>query len=187
MNTAPAPIAVIISNIIKVEGGYVNNPKDPGGETKYGITVKVARAHGYQGKMIDLTEQQAFDIYYADYVTGPRFDQVYDTGCEKLARELIDTGVNMGPSVAAKFLQRWLTALNNEGTLYPDLAADGMIGPRTISALKSLIEARGPAQVDTALTSACNSLQAARYLELAEGKKSNETFLWGWLINRAVL
>lgn len=187
MTTAPAPLAMIISNIIKVEGGYVNDPKDPGGETKYGITVKVARAHGYQGKMIDLTEQQAFDIYYSDYVTGPRFDQVYNTGCEKLAAELIDTGVNMGPAIASKFLQRWLTALNNEGKQYPDLVPDGMIGPRTISALNQLIAIRGAAQVDRALTSACNSLQASRYLELAEAKSSNEAFLWGWLTNRAVL
>lgn len=183
----PEKLAEIIRNLIKVEGGYVNDPNDPGGETKYGITVAVARAHGYQGKMIDLTEQQAFDIYYADYVTGPRFDQVFNTGCEKLAAELIDTGVNMGPSVAAKFLQRWLTALNNEGKLYPDLTPDGMIGPRTISALKSLMSVRGPATVDTVLTSACNSLQAARYLDLAESKSTNETFLWGWLTNRAVL
>lgn len=183
----PDNLAKIIRNILKVEGGYVNNPKDPGGETKYGITVKVARAHGYQGKMVNLTEQQAFDIYYADYISGPRFDQVYDTGCHALAEELIDTGVNMGPSVAAKFLQRWLTALNNEGKLYPDLAPDGAIGPRTLSALKSLASTRGLATTDKVLTSACNSLQASRYLDLAEAKKSNETFLWGWLTNRAVL
>lgn len=183
----PTKLAEIIRNLVKIEGGYVNDPKDSGGETKYGITVKVARAHGYQGKMIDLTEQQAFDIYYADYITGPRFDQVFDTGCELLAAELIDTGVNMGPAVAAKFLQRWLTALNNEGKFYPDLVPDGMIGPRTLSALKQLMAVRGAATVDKVLTSACNSLQAARYLELAEAKPTNESFLWGWLVNRAVL
>lgn len=183
----PTKLAEIIRNLIKVEGGYVNDPKDPGGETKYGITAEVARAHGYTGKMIDLTEQQAFDIYYADYVTGPRFDQVFNAGCEQLAAELIDTGVNMGPSVAVKFFQRWLTALNNGGKLYPDLEVDGRIGPRTIAALDSLIKYRGLATVDKVLTSACNSLQAARYLELAEAKGTNESFLWGWLVNRAVL
>lgn len=183
----PAKLNRLIDNLIKVEGGYVNDPRDAGGETKYGITVKVARAHGYTGAMKDLTSQMAFDIYYADYITGPNFDQVFNAGYEKLAEELVDTGVSMGPSVAATFLQRWLTALNNRGTLYPDLAVDGKIGPRTISALSALGKHRGQALVDDVLTSACNSLQAARYLSLAENKESQEAFLWGWLVNRAVL
>lgn len=183
----PAKLNALIDNLISVEGGYVNNPNDRGGPTKYGITEKVARAHGYTGDMKDLPRQTAFDIYYADYISGPRFDQVFSAGYELLAEELIDTGVNMGPSVAAKFLQRWLTALNNMGKLYPDLSADGMIGPRTISALKSLGNHRGVATVDKVLTSACNSLQAARYLDIAERTESQEAFLWGWLVNRAVL
>lgn len=183
----PAKLNALIDNLIAVEGGYVNDPRDAGGATKYGITEKVARAHGYTGRMQDLPRELAFNIYYADYISGPRFDQVFTAGYELLAEELIDTGVNMGPSVAAKFLQRWLTALNNEGKLYPDLSADGMIGPRTISALKSLGSVRGVATVDKILTSACNSSQAARYLDLAEKTESQEAFLWGWLVNRAVL
>lgn len=183
----PAKLKALIDNLIEIEGGYVNDPKDRGKATKFGITEKVARAHGYAGRMQDLPRELAFDIYYADYISGPRFDQVFSAGYEKLAEELIDTGVNMGPVVAAKFLQRWLTALNNEGKLYPDLRPDGIIGPRTISALNSLGKVRGAATVDKVLTSACNSSQAARYLDLAEATPSQEAFLWGWLVNRAVL
>ncbi len=58
------------------EGGYVNHPDDKGGPTKWGITEKVARSHGYRGDMRDLTREQALDILEADYWYGPRFDQV---------------------------------------------------------------------------------------------------------------
>jgi lysozyme family protein len=44
----------------------------------------------------------------------------------------------MGPSVQTKWFQRWLNVFNIQGTLYPDLIADGFIGPRTISALKAI-------------------------------------------------
>lgn len=183
----PTKLKALIDNLIEIEGGYVNDPRDAGGETKYGITKKVALAHGYTGRMQDLPRELAFDIYYADYISGPRFDQVFAAGYEMLAEELIDTGVNMGPSKASEFLQDWLTALNNQGKLYPDLVVDGAIGPRTISALKSLGAHRGVATTDKVLTSACNSSQAVRYLQLAKGKESQEAFLWGWLVNRAVL
>lgn len=56
--------------------------------------------------------------------------------------ELTDTGVNMGPSVAAKFLQQALNVFNNHGKLYPDIVADGQIGRRTITALQSFLSAR---------------------------------------------
>ena len=53
----------IINEIIRVEGGYVNDPSDSGGETNFGITVAVARANGYVGCMLDLPRSVAFDIY----------------------------------------------------------------------------------------------------------------------------
>lgn len=178
-------IESIINGIIDIEGGYVNDPKDSGGETNFGITKATAKAHGYHGEMIYLTREQAFEIYASDYVYGPRFDEIAYL-LPLTGAELVDTGVNMGPSVAAKSLQRWLTALNNGGDLYPDLNADGIIGPRTISAIKSLIAKRGESAADEALCMACNCLQGARYLELAEKSEKNERFLWGWLTNRVM-
>ncbi len=112
----------------------VDHPSDKGGPTRWGITQTTARAHGYTGDMRNPPRETAKQILLSDYWTGPRFDRVAALST-LLADELCDTGVNMGPSVASKFFQRWLTAMNMRGKLYPDLIPDGAIGPRTITAL----------------------------------------------------
>src|ERR671922_254662 len=61
----------------------------------------------------------------------------------RLAAELFDTGANMGPAVAATFLQRALTALNRNATDYPDLVPDGRIGDQTLAALDAFLNSRG--------------------------------------------
>ncbi|WP_414465289.1 glycoside hydrolase family 108 protein [Klebsiella michiganensis] len=175
----------IFDRILGKEGGYVNNPNDKGGPTNWGITQAVARAHGYTGDMRNLTRQQALSILDADYWTGPRFDLIAAVS-PVIAAELCDTGVNMGPSVPSKFLQRWLTAMNNGGKLYPDLVADGVIGNRTVIALKSFLSARGP-DGEGVLLKALNCSQGARYLEIAEKTPANETFLYGWIKERVTL
>lgn len=176
---------IIFDEILGKEGGYVNHPDDKGGPTKWGITEKVARAHGYLGNMRDLTRGQALEILEADYWYGPRFDQVSALSPD-IAAELCDTGVNMGPNVASKFFQRWLTALNMRGKLYPDLIADGTIGPRTITALKGYLSVRGK-EGEQVLIKALNCSQGARYLELSEARAANEAFLYGWVKGRVEL
>lgn len=168
----------IFNSILGKEGGYVNNPDDKGGLTNWGITQVVARAHGYTGDMRNLTRDQALNILEADYWTGPRFDLVA-TLSPTVAAELCDTGVNMGPAVAARFLQRVLNVMNNQGRLYPDVSVDGQIGPRTIAALTSYLVSRGQTATQVMLT-ALNSLQGARYIELSEQRPANETFSFGW-------
>jgi len=168
----------IFSTILGKEGGYVNNPADKGGPTNWGITQAVARAHGYTGDMKDLTRQQALNILESDYWVGPRFNQVSEVS-NAIAVELTDTGVNMGPSVAAKFLQRALNVFNNQGKLYPDIVADGQIGPRTITALQSFLSARSR-DGEKVMLKALNSLQGARYIDLAESRPAHETFAYGW-------
>lgn len=175
----------IFNAILGKEGGYVNHPDDKGGPTNWGITQAVARAHGYNGDMRNLTRQQALDILTADYWTGPRFDLVSEVS-PAIAAELCDTGVNMGPSVQVKWFQRWLNVFNIQQQLYPDLLADGQIGPRTISALKSFLARRG-AEGETVLLHALNCSQGQRYLELAEQRPANESFVYGWMRERVGL
>ena len=88
-------IEQFLNELIQREGGYVNDPTDRGGATKYGITEAVARANGYKGHMKDLPLDTAKAIYKKQYWTSPRFDQVNIIN-SKVAEELLDTGVNCG-------------------------------------------------------------------------------------------
>ena len=171
----------IFDEILGKEGGYVNHPDDKGGPTKWGITEKVARAHGYQGD----TRGQALEILEADYWYGPRFDQVEDLSPD-IAAELCDTGVNMGPTVASRMLQRWLNVFNLRGKLYPDMDADGRIGPRTLNALRAYLKNRSR-DGELVLVKALNCTQGERYLELAEKREANESFVYGWMKERVVV
>lgn len=105
--------------VIKAEGGYVNDPNDPGGETKYGIS---KRAYP-DLDIASLTLQQAKDIYYADYWCEIEGDVL---PCP-LNIYVFDSAVNQGTKTAIKLLQRAL-----------GLPDDGVIGPKTLAAIKSM-------------------------------------------------
>lgn len=173
----------LIDALIEREGGYSNHPSDRGGPTNYGITEAVVRAHGYSGAMRHLPREEAAAIYRRLYWLRPRFNQVAKRS-RKVAAELFDTGVNMGPAVAATFLQRALSALNRNRKHYPDLVPDGRIGPATLSALDTFLELRGKTAGEVVLARALDALQGERYIRLAERRPANEAFLYGWLANR---
>ena len=173
----------LIDELIEREGGYVDHPADKGGPTRYGITEAVARAHGYAGAMAELPREEAAAIYRRLYWLRPRFEQVAERA-PRVAAELFDTGANMGPAVAATFLQRALTALNRGGSDYPDLTPDGRVGPATLTALDTFLAVRGRDHGETVLLRALEALQGERYLRLAEKRPANEAFLYGWLANR---
>jgi lysozyme family protein len=181
--TEAAAVDLLIDALIDREGGYVNHSADKGGPTCFGITEAVARAHGYAGPMRRLPRAEAAAIYRRLYWCRPHFDDVAKRS-DALAAELFDTGVNMGPAVAATFLQRALTALNRGGSDYPDLTPDGRIGPVTLAALYAFLEKRGKGRGESVLLRAVEALQGERYLRLAERRPANEAFLYGWLANR---
>jgi len=166
----------LIDALIDREGGFVDHPADKGGPTCFGITKAVARAHGYAGPMRLLPRSEAATIYQRLYWTRPRLDQVAKRS-GRLAAELFDTGVNMGPPVAITFLQRALTALNRNGRDYPDLVPDGRVGPSTLAALDTFLATRGRTSGETVLLRALEALQGERYLRLAERRPANEAFL----------
>jgi len=83
--------------VIQHEGGYVNNPSDPGGETKYGICKRAYPKLDIK----NLTEQDAIDIYKKDYWIPCGAESLDDS----LALVHFDTAVNMGLSRAETFLQ----------------------------------------------------------------------------------
>ena len=175
-------VDALIDEVIRREGGFSNHPADRGGPTRWGITEAVARAHGYRGDMRSLPREEAAAIYRRIYWLRPRLDEVAEAA-PRLAAELFDTGVNMGPTIAAGFLQRALNALNRGASDYEDLPVDRRIGPRTLAALRTFLARRG-AGAETVLLKAVEALQGERYLTLAERRPANEAFLYGWLANR---
>lgn len=175
-------ITDMITALIDREGGYSNNPADKGGETIWGITVATARAFGYMGDMSAMSQQVARDIYAQRYWRQPRLDDVALVSV-LVAEEMLDTGVNMGPATAGKFLQRALNVLNQGEQTYPNIAVDGGVGNMTIAALKAFLAARGKSS-ETVLVRMLNAQQSVRYIELAEANTTQESFEYGWQLNR---
>ena len=171
-----------IEELLPKEGGYTNDPADSGGETNFGITAKAARAFGYLGPMQDMSRDQAKAIYMERY-WSPNLLSSVDALSPLIARELFDTGVNLGPAMAAEFLQRSLNVLNQGGAMFKDIAVDGRVGSMTFAALREYLGRRGK-DGERVLYRALNALQGAFYIELAERREKDERFVFGWFVNR---
>lgn len=105
------------------EGGYSNNPNDPGGPTNWGVTEKVARFDGYMGDMRDFPQDWAKKIYRAQYWDGCGIDQLP----HEVRFDVFDGAVNSGNAQSIKWLQRAVGAID-----------DGVIGPGTVAACKNI-------------------------------------------------
>lgn len=175
----------VLAKSLKIEGGYSDHRSDPGGKTMWGVTEALARKHGYQGRMQDLTLEEAARIYDLEFWQPLRLDEVHYIA-PAIAEEVFDTGINMGTPWAALFLQQALNAFNMRGKLWPDLKEDGWIGPASINALKALAAKRG-AEGIMVLNRALNSLQGARYISIARANQNLEDFEYGWFRTRIVI
>lgn len=167
---------------VGVEGGYSNHPSDPGGETMFGITIKVARLYGYQGDMRAMPLAVAKQIYRTKYWDLIHLDQV-DAVSQVIANECFDTAVSMGVGVPIPYLQGWLNALNRQAVDYPDIPEDGLFGAASAAALRAFLAKRG-AMAEKVMLIALNADQAVRYRQIVKAKPTSEDFLWGWLLNR---
>ena len=174
----------IIDAVLAAEGEeFTNDPSDSGGATKWGVTQRVAVKHGITD-VSKLTRDQAYSIYYQEFVVAPKFDTILAIA-PLTAAELVDTGVNCGPSVPSHWLQEWLNALNNQGASYPDIGEDGKLGAQTFNALRAYIKLRGP-EGDAALAVALNCEQGVYYKNLSRRRQKDEKFVYGWLKNRVL-
>lgn len=172
-------ISAIIASVIFLEGGYTNDPGDPGGKTKYGITEKVAREYGYTGSMKDLSLHQANEIYSTLYVLDPGFDK-FITINPAIAHKLIDAGVNVGTKRVSYWLQYSLNSFSRDGMDYPKIKADGIIGTATVNAYKSLEKKRGKELACSLVLKALDGYQTSYYISLDQYNK----YLVGWLDKR---
>lgn len=176
------PFDKAFARTIGHEGRFCNNPLDSGGATCWGITERVARAHGYAAPMRDMPIGVAKRIYQEDYWDLLRLGDIA-TSMPKLACELFDAAVNCGAGTAARWLQRALNGLNLHERLYADIPEDGRIGRLTLMALAALLTSRG-ADAETALFRLVDGQQASYYLSLAISRSKDEEFLFGWVMNR---
>ena len=117
-----------LETILHHEGGYVNHPQDPGGETNLGVTKRVYQEHGGTKDMKDLLVEDVAPIYKKGYWDKMKGDDL--PGGLDLC--VFDFGVNAGPGRAAKFLQQMI------GT-----TVDGGIGPNTLAKLEEYVRENG--------------------------------------------
>lgn len=169
----------IIWNIIETEGGEVKHKDDSGGHTKYGITEVEARANHFRGDLKYMSKEFAFKVLERKYWQPICGDQLLKIS-ERVCQEVADTSVNCYHVTAVKFLQRSLNVLNKKGFLYEDITVDGLMGPQTLDALHRYLSKRNEAP----LVKMLNCLQGAFYVELAERREKDESFVYGWFINR---
>lgn len=172
----------LFHELIMVEGGYVNHPSDPGGKTKYGITLETARRNGFSGAMRDLPLDKAKEIYWNEYFIRAGLALIAKHS-EKIAAELFDSGVNAGPGRAALWLQQSLNVMNAQGTLYPDIKEDRAIGPQTAKTLETYLSKRGK-DAEVVMLRMLNGLQLAHYFNLCRQGMKFEDFMYGWVRTR---
>jgi len=158
-------LGAIISSIIYVEGGYINDPFDPGGETKYGITIGTARSYGYKGEIKDLTLEQANEIYTNLYIKKPHFDLLVQEN-PAVAHKIIDAGVNIGTQRVSVWFQETLNKLSRDGKDYSKIKEDGVVGNQTINAYRGLVRTRGSIKACELVIKSMDSYMGNWYLHL---------------------
>ena len=139
-------ITEIATDIVAREGGYVNDADDPGGATKYGVTVHTLRRLGMdltgddqvtEADVRVLTRAHAVSIFVEHYFRAPKIDKLPAA----IQASVFDMYVNAGAN-AVRILQRLLNDMRIE------VSVDGVIGPQTILATSRAIEAAPDHLVD---------------------------------------
>lgn len=150
-----ADFHLAIGMVLRHEGGYVSDPDDSGGETKFGIS-KAAYPHL---NIANLSRSEAIDLLYKDFWLPLRCDRM---NRQRTALALFDFGVNAGVKRAAMVLQ---------GAL--GVTVDGSIGPVTLAAVEAADDQKLAMQF---------TLDRIRfYAGLAAGRTSRRKFLPGWV------
>lgn len=171
--------AAIIYSVFSVEGGYVNDPRDPGGETNHGITRAVAVNHGFTGSMKDLPKSFAKEIYYESYIVKPGYLPLVQIQ-PAVAHKLIDAGVNVGPGRSSRWFQQSLNTLSRGGRDYPMILVDGDIGPNTLKTYARLEEVRGRTKACELVLKLLDAHQAQHYMNLTNLSQ----YVVGWVDHR---
>ncbi|MEO0665649.1 MAG: holin-associated N-acetylmuramidase [Pseudomonadota bacterium] len=159
----------IAEEIVVREGGYVNDPDDPGGATNYGVTIHTMRRLGLDldgdgavtsADVRRLTRAQAVDIFLKHYFEGPRLGDLP----EPLQATVFDMQVNAGAN-AIRILQRLLNKLGQA------VSVDGALGPQTLAAT-----ARAMAQAPSHFVDAYGIERRNYYYALADRRPASRKY-----------
>lgn len=159
----------IAEEIVAREGGYVNDPDDPGGATNFGVTIHTMRRLGLDltgdgaittADVRAMTRDRAVDIFITHYFERPRIAEAP----AELQPSLFDMYVNAGGN-AVKILQRLLCDMGYS------VSVDGVIGPQTLAATRA---AAVPDPV--ALRDAYSVARRNYYFRLADGRSASRKY-----------
>lgn len=159
----------IATEIVAREGGYVNDPDDPGGATNYGVTIGTMRRLGRDlngdgrvdtADVRALTRPQAVAIYVEHYFRRPGVANLP----APVQASVFDMYVNAGAN-AVKLLQRLVTRMGFEAR------DDGVIGPRTVAAVKA-----AAAVAPQHLADAYGIARRNYYYALADGRPASRKY-----------
>lgn len=156
--------------VLQNEGGFSNNPKDSGGATNLGISLRLYKKCVKPDADIDdikkLTVSDATDIYRKLFWDRAPFA---DINSQNIANKLFDLSVNMGTPAAVKCLQ---VAIND---IFRDnvLVEDGVLGPRTINMINNVVEPH--------LYAALLKQARVHYDFIVKNNPQYKIFLQGWV------
>jgi lysozyme family protein len=191
----PARYAAAVRKLLRIEGGFVDDPADHGGATKYGVSLRFLKAEGE----IDLDADGIadFDLDMDGDIDGRDIrkltigDAIWiyhhffwrrndcDSFEKPIGEMLFDQAVNGGASAARKLLQRAINACGAHLSDFTRLTVDGAIGDRTRLAMITVLE--HPALGMRALAEAYREAVRQRYRAIADRDPSQKRFLKGWL------
>ena len=153
-----------IPTILKNEGGYVNNPKDAGGETNFGISKRSFPDVDIK----NLTQETAVAIYRSSFWS--KYPLLEEIASQEVATKTFDLMVNMGPARGIKILQLAI----NEASSMCVVTADGRLGPLTVQRANELDPQK--------LLQAIQANAARFYCDIVKRKPDQEVFLRTWLL-----
>lgn len=165
-----------IDKVLEHEGGFVNDPADPGGATNFGISLRYLLDQNIdvdgdgdvdKNDIRALTKDKATEIYRNKWWDKYRY---FRLDSQPLATKVFDTSVNVGASQSHIFLQRSLNQLYGK-----NLGVDGILGDSTISAANALGTYTDP------LLSILRQQQVNFYKLLIAQKPAFERYRQGWM------
>ena len=165
-----------IPTILRHEGGWVDDPADPGGETNFGISMLIVRREGLTpkdlgipsfapGSMKLMTKDTAKALYRRLFWDRYGYDQIDD---QVVATKVFDCAVNCGPGRSHRMIQKAANKISDSA-----IVVDGILGPQTVKAINSC----EPEKLVTQMAAEMRSY----YLGLIEKKPVLGKFQRNWL------